>query len=647
MFLLPLLAAPLLWASAPLQAAPVVRGNLILDGVPDRPLESAEVLDAYLGARQASLLGFGAKGQLLIATRFGDVDQLHLVDQPLGERRQITFLRDPIARGALSPDPGRSAWFYLQDADGGDGTQLYYQRLGEAVARRLSDGKSVNGGAIWSSAGRAIAFFTRAPGALSDDIDIVDPESGALPRLAVAGDDAAWFPLDWSPDDRQLLVQQHVSAYEDHLYVIDLSSGQKREVDPAPAKSPAPAAIAGARFSRDGTGVYFISNREGEYARLRFVNSFTGEKTDISDKVPFDVDRMAVSRDGHYLAYVTNEGGADRLDLVDLRAHQDLVPPHLPAGIIDSLAFDLESKRLAFGLSAANAPRDVYVLDLASNRLEPWTASEAGPVDRSKLVVPRLTQFPTFDRVDGRSRQIPVYVYAPASAGPHPVLIVLHDGPGGEFRPSFDPWIEYVVNALGFAVLAPDMRGSSGLGKGFAALARGKLRGDAVKDVGALLVWLALDGRFDAKRVFVSGTGYGGYLALEALVNYAERLRGGIALAPITDLIDFVSASGASRPALREEFGDERDTDMRAFLRNISPLTSADRITRPVLLAHGKLDARVPIGQSQELLNRLRSRNQVVWYLEAQDEGHALGHWRWQNREAYYRAFAQFLTTIR
>jgi dipeptidyl aminopeptidase/acylaminoacyl peptidase len=192
-------------------------------------------------------------------------------------------------------------------------------------------------------------------------------------------------------------------------------------------------------------------------------------------------------------------------------------------------------------------------------------------------------------------------------------------------------------------VVAPNVRGSSGYGKTFASLARGTSREDALKDIGALLVWLSLDGRFDAKRVVVAGQGYGGYLALAALVNYGDRLKGGIAASGITDFIGFL---GGTAPYLRinerEEFGDESDTETRAFLRRISPLTGAERITRPVLLVAGKNDARVPFSQTEQLVNRLRARAPALWYLKANDEGN--GFAKWQNREAYYRVFAQFLT---
>jgi dipeptidyl aminopeptidase/acylaminoacyl peptidase len=623
----------------------VERGNLTFENIPEAPAGLADKLDGYLNARQASPLGWSPKGQLLIATRFADVDQLHVLEQAGGARRQLTFLHEPITQAAFSPDPSRSAFVFLKDSGGNENAQLYYQRSADPAATLLTDGKSMNGSPLWSNGGRDVAFFSTARDGHSYDIYVVDPESGNLPRLAFVGDGsgAAWSVLDWSADDSKLLVLKEVSVAESYLYVVDLSSGQKREVDASPAK----AGIAGAKFSRDGQGVYMISDRESEFARLRYVGLFNNEKTVISGHIPWDIESLAISRDGHYLAYVSNEGGISKLNLLDLRTHTDLSPPRLPQpGIISSLNFDAEGKRLAFGFAAANQPRDAYVLDVAENRLEPWTRSEAGAVDVAKFVLPRLVEFPTFDRPDGKARQIPAYVYEPVTSGPHPVLISLHGGPEAQFRPGFDPWIQYLVHELGFAVIAPNVRGSTGYGKTYMSLDNGMLRDDAVKDVGALLVWIALQKDFDAKHVAVEGGSYGGYLALATMVNYSDRLRGGIDVSGIADFVSFLTNTAPYRQNLRRaEYGDERDLDMRSFLRRISPLTNADRITRPLLVVHGKNDPRVPLSEAEQLVNKVRSRGGEVWYLLAADEGH--GYRKKQNRDVYFATCAQFLMALR
>ena len=293
------------------------------------------------------------------------------------------------------------------------------------------------------------------------DIYIVDPVAGTPPKLVFTADAPGWSVLDWSPDDRKLLLHKFVSITESYLYVLDLGTSQLKEVDPVKAK----VGIADAQFSRDGVGVFMASDRDSEFEQLQFVNLGTGERTTLTAHIPWDVEGIAVSRDARYLAYVTDEAGAGKLNVLDLKSRQELALPELTRGLISDLHFDAPSKHLAFSFASASRPRDVYVLDLATNRLEAWTRSEAGPVDTSRFVTPTLSQYQTFDRAGGRARQIPCYVYEPATPGPHPVVINIHGGPESQFRPGFDPWLQYLVNELGFTVLAPNVRGSSGYGK--------------------------------------------------------------------------------------------------------------------------------------------------------------------------------------
>src|SRR5258708_12048518 len=228
-YLVLLLVAPLSTGSPAFAATRVERGNLTYENIPQAPAELAEKLDGYLNARQATPLGWSPKGQLLIATRFADVDQLHLVEAPGGARRQLTFQHEPITEAAFSPDSARSAYVFLKDSGGNENAQLYYQGLGEGTATMLTDGKSVNGAPLWSNSGREVAFFSTARDGHSYDISIVDPESGTLPRLAVAGDGsgAAWSVLDWSPDDSKLLVLKESSLPQCYLSLRNLSSGHK------------------------------------------------------------------------------------------------------------------------------------------------------------------------------------------------------------------------------------------------------------------------------------------------------------------------------------------------------------------------------------------------------------------------------------
>jgi dipeptidyl aminopeptidase/acylaminoacyl peptidase len=616
-----------------------VGASVTMDGIPPAPPGEAARLADYLQARPARAEGFSPQGAVLIRTRFGEAEQLHLVSQEGGARRQLTFGRDSVTWAAYSADPARNAFAFLKDHDGDGRDQLYYQRAADAAPRLLSDGRSRITAPVWSTSGREIAYGTTMRDGQSHDIVVVDPEAGALPRLVVAGDASEWRALDWAVDDHLLLVLQTASRSESHLFLIDLASGQRRELDP----SASAVSIKDARLSHDGQGVYYISDGYGEFEQLRYTNIFTGQKTALSEHIPFDIDALTLSRDGRLLAFTSNERGTSRLNLLDLITHQDLVPPALPfAGVMQGLSFDTVSKQLLFSLAAPNHPEDAYVLDLATHRLNAWTLSEAGPVDSARFVLPRLVNVPTFDRDALRAREIPTYLYAAAGAGKRPVLLALEAGPEEQFRPGFDPWIQYLVNELGYAVALPNLRGSPGLGKSYRAAGQGNLREDAIKDIGALLVWLRAQHDLDAQRVIVFGRGYGAALALATLATFPERVRGGVSLSGISDLIGWIAGMNADMQAQRRaEFGDERDLNMRAALRRLSPLTNLERISRPLLVVHGKNDSDIPLVQSEELVAAARSRSIPVWYMIANDQGQKIRGT--PADELFLRCLTQFL----
>ncbi|MDE1921913.1 MAG: S9 family peptidase [Gammaproteobacteria bacterium] len=635
-----LLALGILSGGSGVAAPSAAASRWTIDGIPPAPAALAARVRAGLAGRSATPLGWSTKGELLIATRFGETTQLHLVTAPGGERRQLTFGASPVRRARFSPDPWHDA-FEFAAQDGGGGERLYVQEVGATTARALTDGKTRVGGAIWSNSGHALAFASAGGDARGNDIDVVAASAPAVARVVVAGNGSSWRPLDWSPDDRKLLVREAPARTPGALLVVDLAGGERRQL------AVGAGSVGDARFSRDGQGVYLISDQGGEMAALRYVNLFTGRQSRLSDPGAGDVEEFALSRDGHYLAYTQNAGASDTLHLVDLRSGAPLPTPRLPgAGRIDALHFDLPGRRLAIRFSAYDRPADAYVIDLADSRVEQWTHSEAGPVDLSRFVAPQLTRFPSFDDEDGRPRELPVYVYEPRSAGRHPVLIIFHDGPDAAFRPGFDPWIQFVVDELGFAVVAPELRGSTGYGRSFASLDDGARRGDVLKDIGALLVWLEGRPDMDHEKVVVSGRSYGGYLALMALVNYSARLQGGVDLSGMTDLPTYLDALPPSlQAARRAEFGDESKPEVRAFLRNLSPLALADRITKPVLIAHGLDDRRVAAGQAEEMAALLRGHHVPVWLMLANGAGHRLD--QQTDRVVFYTRFAQFLGTLR
>jgi dipeptidyl aminopeptidase/acylaminoacyl peptidase len=240
---------------------------------------------------------------------------------------------------------------------------------------------------------------------------------------------------------------------------------------------------------------------------------------------------------------------------------------------------------------------------------------------------------------------VPAFVYLPDSAafpGPRPVLIQIHGGPEMQARPGFDPFVQFLVGKLGYAVILPNVRGSSGYGKSWLKADDGYNRMGAVRDIGALLDWIATQPRLDPARVAVSGRSYGGFMSLASLVEYGPRLKAGISAVGISHFPSFLKhTSGYRRDLRRAEYGDERDPRMAAFLDSISPLTRADRIRTPLLLVHGRNDPRVPYGESERIFAAVRKRGIPAWFLTFEDEGHGVREQ--DDQKVLWRAETEFL----
>ncbi len=225
------------------------------------------------------------------------------------------------------------------------------------------------------------------------------------------------------------------------------------------------------------------------------------------------------------------------------------------------------------------------------------------------------------------------------------MLIDIHDGPAGQFRPGFDAFIQFAVNQLGYVVIAPNIRGSTGYGKAFADLDNGPAREDALRDLGALLVWVGMQKDLDRAHVAVMGQSYGGFMALAMLATYGDRLSGGIIVNGYASLPSYLADGAADDLAdRRAEFGDERDPQARALLNRLSPLNSLAQIRKPVLVFQGLQDSAAQVQQAGQIVAGIRARGGEAWYVTARDEGHDLRHTA--NHNAWLATAAQFLRKL-
>ena len=611
-------------------------GNLLLENIPDIPETISERLNQYQSTREAAVIDWFNEGDgLLVSTRFGETAQLHFVGNAGGTRRQLTFFKEPVFNAAMRPRA--NGFFFSKDLGGNENYQLYYYDLDTSSYERLTDGQARYGNALWSRDGSKLIYNSTKGNQQDHDLYILDFENGQEEKLILA-QGGYWYPIDWAPGGHYVTVIQYLSISESHLHILDIRTGALTPILVKPE-----VACRDGYWSPDGQSIYFSSDEFSECMQLMRYSLEDTAYAPLIGHQPFEVEDMRLSPDGHALAFLLNENGISCLYLLHTadNACQDI--NCLPEGVITSLCWDAQSRRLALTLDASDAPADVFVLETATCNVTRWTSSEVGGLDPRAFIKPSLIHYPSFDLVDGAERHIPAFYYRPpAGQGPFPVLIYIHGGPESQFRPGFSPVFQYYLNELGLAVIAPNVRGSTGYGKNFLKLDNGYKREDSVKDIGKLLDWINQQPELDGSRVAVIGGSYGGYMVLASMAHFNNRLRCGIDVVGISNFVTFLENTKSYRRNLRRvEYGDERDPRMRRHLERISPTANAHKIAKPILIIQGQNDPRVPASEAEQMLHAIRRNGGEAWYMLAKDEGH--GFRKKSNREFYDKTVILFL----
>jgi dipeptidyl aminopeptidase/acylaminoacyl peptidase len=588
--------------------------GITVQGVPPIPMSLVEAVAPYGQYRQARLAAWHpTERRMIIATAFGNAPQLHAVAAPGAARTQLTFFPDGVAPrpGAVFEPGGNAVVFQKDSAGGGEANQLFRYDVATARVTLLTDGKSRNGSPV-ISAGGLVAFDSTRRDGKNRDLYVMSPSEPGQARM-IAKTDGAWSALDWSPDGTSILALESVSSSETYLWKIDVASGATIALTPRGGQ---PVSWSTAAFAGDGRTVYAAGNWTRETAGVWRLSDGTWSPVTPADQI---VEGFALAPRAGTMAVVIDLGSTSSLRIFDASGRQTSAPA-LPPGVITDLAWHQSGREVGLSLAGGRAFNDVYSVDAASGTVARWTASEMGGANPNTLPDAEIVNWKSFD---GLSISGVLYRPDPRFTGPRPVIINVHGGPVDRERPRAIGRSNYFRNELGIAVIYPNIRGSAGFGRSFEELDNGPLRENAVKDIGALLDWIAAEPSLDESRVMIAGASYGGYITLAAAVQYGDRLRGANPAFAITDFPSFLESTAVARQANRNaEYGDPADPDMRRFLTRISPLTAAARLKVPVLFAAGARDTRVPIAQAESMVAALEAAGTPVWYVRFEEAGH-------------------------
>ncbi len=648
--------------------------NLIVDGVPPIPAEIAEKAGRYGEFRAATLADWHPDGkEMLILTRFGDTNQVHLVKGAGGARTQLTFFPDRVEGAQFDPIHGEYIVIH-KGAGGAEFYQNYRYDFGDGSITLLTDGKSRNSGMVFSHDGTRVAYTSTRRNGTDTDIYLQLPLDPKTDRLLAEVKGGGWEVLDWSPDGKKLLARQEISITETYLWLVDTSTGEKTALTPL-AESENKIAYGEAKFAHDGKGILVLTDREQEFQYLAYLPLSGGHLEELWSETGRDITDFAISKDGKRLAFVTNEDGwstlrisdvlqrtldefrsdtppaqqqegnvtgwlSTRTNLVIPSTHPDYIRDNpAPTGVISGLKWTPDGNLLGVSIGGASIPSDCFTTNTIGN-FKRWTFSEAGGLPPDAFALPKLVKWPSFD-----DQKISGFLYAPDAQrfpGKRPVIVNIHGGPESQYRPGFLGRNNYFINELGCAVIFPNVRGSSGYGKTFVGLDNGFKREDSYKDIDALLDWIKKQPGLDAERIMVTGGSYGGHMTLAVSTFYADKIRCSVDVVGMSNLRTFLEHTESYRRDLRRvEYGDERDPKMAEFLDRIAPMNNAAKITKPMFVVQGYNDPRVPRSEAEQIVATLKKQGTPVWFLMAKDEGH--GFAKKKNADFQFYATVEFI----
>ena len=592
--------------------------NLITENIAEIPKELGNRVKKYAESRGASLAEIHpAKNEIIISTRFGSTNQFHRVTQPMGARTQITFFDEPVSGASYEPLKGEYL-VYSKDVGGNEFGQLYKLDLKTLQSTLLTDGgRSQNGGVTWRKDGKGFYYSSTKRNGGDRDIYYMDPNNPKSDKLVLQVKGGGWGISDISTDGQKLLIGEYVSANESHIWVLETATGKLSEVTDRKSKG---IIQSGASFSDATDEIWMVTDKDNEFERLATMNLATKKVVYHTSKIPWNVENYNLSEDKKSIVFITNEAGLNKMYLMNAKDKTYSAVKNIPIGLIGGANFTKDNQNIFFTQSTAQSASDVYKLILKTGVIQRWTESELGEMQKSDMSVPKFIEWKSFDNLTISGFYYPV---ASKFTGKRPVLINIHGGPEGQSMASFLGSNNYYTNEMGVAIIFPNVRGSSGFGKTFIAKDNGFLREDSVKDIGALLDWIAQQPELDKDRIMIMGGSYGGYMTLATAYHYADKIKCSVDIVGISNFNTFLKNTEEYRRDLRRvEYGDERIPEMAAFFEKMAPLNNIDKIKKPLFIIQGTNDPRVPVTEATQMRDKLKANGNVVWYLEAKDEGH-------------------------
>jgi dipeptidyl aminopeptidase/acylaminoacyl peptidase len=577
------------------------------------------LFDQFFAVRRfSSALAFNAdSSKLLFASNISGQFNLWSVPVAGGWPDQLTAFADETVRGVgVSQTDGRMV--LCADHDGDEFHQLYLIDPDRGWPEKITDEPQVQhyvGSDAWSPDGTRFAYAANARKPTDMETWIRDVETGK--SRPVFGVEMFSFPGPWSPDGTKLLAIEFRNNSDASIHLVDVEAATSRELTPHEDD----ALFFPGAWEPDGSGFYFVTDEGSEFRGLAFYD-LANDQYEWVEEPTQDVEDLKASHDGRVLAWLVNDDGYDRLRMRDLETGRDLPSPDLPdgarphlTGAEPPLAVSPDGSQAALILASPRRPPEAWVVDTETGAARAVTDSRIGGLTEDDLVDVELVSFPSFD-----GRDIPAWLYRPQVEGKVPVLLSIHGGPEAQERPVYQPVYQYLLSR-GIAVLATNIRGSTGYGKSYQRLVQRDWGGGDMQDWEHAVKWLHQQDWVDPGRIGVYGGSYGGFAVLTCVTRLPDYWAAAVDIFGPSNLVTFAKAVPPTWKRFIARFVGDPETEVD-FLMERSPITYVENVKTPLLVIQGATDPRVVKGESDQLVERLKSLGREVEYVVFDDEGH-------------------------